>query len=108
MLLRKFLPYQLNVKKVSKAVNMQQKESILYKSDKVKFTPYQHLNFNYTETAPNLPKNKQGIIGKLCLVCKIAGCLFSVQNAYLIRGRGGGESLYERGGDARRKFELNP
>ena len=87
---------------------MQQKESILYKSDKVKFTPYQHLNFNYTETAPNLPKNKQGIIGKLCLVCKIAGCLFSVQNAYLIRGRGGGKSLYERGGDARRKFELNP
>lgn len=65
MLLRKFLPYQLNVKKVSKAVNMQQKENILHKPGKVKFTPYQHLNFNYTEMAPNLPKYKQGIIGKI-------------------------------------------
>lgn len=63
-LLRRFLPYQLNVKKVSKAVNMQQKENILHKPEKVKFTPYQHVNFNYTEMVPNLPKNEQGIIGK--------------------------------------------
>ena len=60
-LLRKVLPYQLNVKKVSKAVNMQQKENILHKPGKVKFTPYQHLNFNYTEMAPNLPKYKMFI-----------------------------------------------
>ena len=53
MLFRKFFPYQLNVKKVSKAVNMQQKENILHKPEKVKFRPYQHLNFNYTEMAPN-------------------------------------------------------
>ena len=70
ILLRKFLPYQLNVKKVSKAVNMQQKENILHKSEKVKFTPYQHLNFNYTEMAPNLPKHKQGIIGEIVLFAK--------------------------------------
>ena len=69
-LLRKFLPYQLNVKKVSKAVNMQQKENILHKPEKVKFTPYQHLNFNYTEMAPNLPKHKQGIIGEIVLFAK--------------------------------------
>ena len=70
MLLRKFLPYQLNVKKVSKAVNKQQKENILHKPEKVKFTPYQHLNFNYTEMAPNLSKHKQGIIGEIVLFAK--------------------------------------
>ena len=37
-LLRKFPSYQLNVKKVLKAVNIQQKENILHKPEKVKFT----------------------------------------------------------------------
>ena len=104
-LLRKFPSYQLNVKKVSKAVNMQQKESILYKPDKVKFTPYQHLNFNYTEMAPHLPKNKQGIIGK------IMSCL---QNSWMFifctkcTSNPGGNPHMKGVGMLVGNFELNP
>ena len=55
--------------------------------------------------APNLPKTKQGIIGK------IMPCL---QNSWMFIfctkciSNPGGDSAYARGGDARRNFELNP